>query len=814
MRTRVVILGGGTAGWLTAAILNKKLPHLAITLVESSVVAPIGVGEATIPTLTKTLRDLEVDEGEFLAATNATFKHAILFRDWLEPPGAERSDYYHSFEKYQALDTLRMPWLASAARLFTGSPNPDLTGAWLSRASSPAARPYAYETGIQATLCDRGLAPKRGDEGDYNGLVPYAYHFDADRFGAFLADLCGKRGVKRVLAHVQRANRAANGDIVSLVTDQGEHISGDLFIDCTGFRAELIGGQLETPFVSYSGHLLCDRAVAARVPHEEGRGLRPYTTATAVASGWIWDLDVRTRRGAGYVYSSHFAGDEEARLVLHDYLGRPEADFEPRIVKFDPGRRALMWKNNVVAIGLSGGFLEPLESTGIYLVEMAASLLASYGGAWGEDATRSTFNAKLVSLYDEIRDFIVLHYYLTKRSDTPFWREVRQPSRCPPSLSCRLEQWATRAPAVFDTTDTWQCFWYNSYRSVLYGMHHLPELSGSPGGDERTSTACAELMSWAADYASDRLPSHEEGIAATIENGTRLRAFAAPDPAVRDIVVDLERPTGALWVAAGTIRSPQHPDRGPEYEASALVPLGDWRAAEMPDLARAAEREAPLGRRVALVTVPSPVVEALRSVASIPDEAGSSSVEIAKERRRIFGLALGEIVRLYGDARVPSRILGFGRNPAGLVTTTTGRDGRRIGLHVDSWSNAPWSDRGTVDNRLCLNVGSSPRRLLFVPVTLEYMARSLAVRGIDVAATSPTDLGRLYLKSHPDTPVFALSVAPGEAYIAPTENMVHDGSTLDTAEDDVFITFLGRFTKREEAPPPGRSPLASAARPR
>lgn len=788
----VVILGGGTAGWLTAAILNRSLPNIAITVVESPGVPPVGVGEATIPTLTKTLRDLGIPEGAFLRETNATFKHAILFRDWLDAPGSAHPEYYHAFEKYQALDSLRMPWLASAAQLFTGCANPNLARAWLRRFSDGAAQPYAYETGIQAALCDRGLAPKMGREGDYNGMVPYAYHFEADRFGAFLAETCVSRGVRRILAHVRGVRRRADGDVAALVAEDGRVIAGSLFVDCTGFRSELIGREMQTPFVSYSEHLLCDRAVAVRMPHSENVRLRPYTTASATACGWIWDLDVRTRRGAGHVYSSIFATDDEAILTLRDHLGGSEAGFEPRIIRFDPGRRERMWKNNVVAIGLSGGFLEPLESTGIYLIEMAAALLASLNGAWHEEASRTSFNEKLADLYDEIRDFLVLHYFISKRADTAFWREVREERRCPPSLAAKLEHWAHRMPEPFDTTDTWQCFWYNSYRSVLYGMHKVPAMDG----EAKTSPAdraCADLMSWAADFASDRLPSHEDGLASSVSTDVEASSASA-EPANRYFSLDLGGRDERVLLTAGTVSAGAVRDGGPNYERSALVPLDAWKPAGPADIEEITVPDAPFGRRVSIVAIPLPVVESLREISARETEEGKPSAALAKRRREVMGRALAEVVRLYGDPRVPTRILGFGSNPAGLTTTTTGRDGRRIGMHVDSWSHAESANRGSVDNRLCVNVGESTRRLLFVPVSFEFMVGSLAAGGVDVRTTSPTDIGRLYLSRNRGTPIVALQIGPGEAYIAPTENMVHDGSTLGCHSGDTFVTFLGRFS--------------------
>jgi flavin-dependent dehydrogenase len=818
---KIVIVGGGTAGWLTAAILNRRLGALAkLTLVESPQISTIGVGEATQPNFGKTLRDLDVDEAEFMKRTDASFKHGILFNSWLHDPAETANHYYHMFDKFHGFDTLKLSNLKAAAKLFTGTGAPDVTSAWLRRRSKGTAAPYAYETGIQPFLCDRHKAPRSPEMPPYDGLVPYAYHLDADQLGVFLAELCLERGVERIRAHVSDVRTGPADTVTGLATQDGRAIEADLFVDCTGFRSALLGKALGTPFNSYEDVMLCNRAAALQIPHDDPPRIRPYTTSTALPAGWCWEIDLQGRTGTGYVYGSRFISDDEAAATLIAHLGPRAEGATPRIIPFRPGHRTSMWKGNVVGIGLAAGFLEPLESPGIYLIEKGAALLAELLPGLPSPTVSEQFNRKMIDLFDEIRDFLVLHYYISKRADSPFWREVREPLRAPEGLRAKLDEWRQRAPGPLDTTDNWLCFWYNSYRSVLFGMDWLPAAARDSGEadptQEQADAACAQLMAWAADQASDVLPRHEEAIAAIID-----RKGAEPDSpparAGRRFAVRLAGQHRRPSIAPATRHADRARPGNEDYEISALVPLDEWRDADDEELGRWLAGDGnEIGYTISVVRLPADIAAPLlalgREIAGSPPP--GQRVAMTPGQRRVLTEALGPLVRLYGDPSVPTRALGAAFNPSGLATTTQGPDGRRIGLHVDSWTQRPADERGTAQNRICINIGAGPRRLVFLPLPLDEIVAGLGASRGELALLGATDIARIFMRSHPDVPVLAVTVAPGEAYIAPTENMVHDGSTLFCEHGDLIATYLGRFSDRplRQPPPARRAPETAAQR--
>ena len=779
----IVIVGGGTAGWLTAALLNRKLGATAkIKLVESANIPTVGVGEATVPTLRKTLHDLDIDEADFMAATDATFKHGILFRDWLT---AGPSDfYYHTFENFSG-EALKFTDMHEGAVALTGQSAPDVGAAWLNSALREDPSSYAYRSGVQATLCDRMLGPKAPGMFPYQGLVPYAYHLDAARLGEYLATLATARGVERILADVTGWKQSAEGEIESIILSDGSHVEGDLFVDCSGFRALLIGEALQTPFVSYGQYLLCDRAMVIQIPHQEPRKIRPYTTASAASAGWIWEIDTRGRQGTGYVYSSQFTSDEEVIRTLSSHHQIPAEGF--RKIKFQSGRRAESWCKNVVAIGLSGGFLEPLESTGIFLIERAAALLASCAPNWRHWSSAEKFNAKMSVLYEEIRDFLVLHYHLTKRQDSAFWREVQRTERVPESLAKILDVFDFRQPEAFDTDDGWRCFTFASYRAVLWGMGRLPATPLSA-----PTIAHMLYMPWAADRISDKVEPHIDS----------LKGPRPPDPpeSMDKPCLQLDVPAGvSIELCSGT-RQPSSAERQTlELEHSSIIPVGDWQEASDKDLADWFVDEAMQpGLKLSVVKLPSHLAEGFLQIGRAMLSSTAESRHQPEHKRAVLNLLAG-IVENYGDPKNVTRPLGVGRNLGNLPVTTRGSRGQRIGLHVDNWSHGEALDRGNSDNRICVNIGSTPRRLLFLPVPLASAAASLERLGArEAPVLGPTDIARLYMRSHPHVPVFSVQIDPGHAYIAPTENIIHDGSTRGSNHDDLFVTYLGRFAPRRD----------------
>jgi tryptophan halogenase len=450
---RVVIVGGGTAGWMTAAALSRLVPGgVTVTLIESEEIGTVGVGEATIPSLHDFNRILGIDEDEFVRATGATFKLGIEFRDWARAGDA----YVHPFGRYgrdvDGVDFHQL-WLRQS-RLGEAGSDPGPIGdyclsekaARLGRFTRPAANPAAV----------------------LSSLV-YAFHFDAARYAAFLRGIAEGDGVVRMEGKVDRVERAAEtGHIDAVVLADGRRVAGDLFVDCSGFRSLLLGEALGVPFTSWRQWLPCDRAWA--VPSERSGPPVPLTRATATRAGWRWRIPLQHRTGNGHVYASSFIDDEAALAVLLDGLdAAPLA--EPRQLRFEAGRRERLWEGNCVAIGLSGGFLEPLESTSIHLIQSGIMWLMRLFPDRAPDRVEVTeYNRQMGREYDHARDFIILHYNATTRDDSPFWDHCRTMA-LPDTLAAKLELWAAKGRVFSETGDL---FTPHSWTAVLLGQHILP----------------------------------------------------------------------------------------------------------------------------------------------------------------------------------------------------------------------------------------------------------------------------------------------------------------------------------------------------
>jgi tryptophan halogenase len=462
---RVAILGGGTSGWMTAAALqrfmNRASPgRLQVTVVEGPD-GPIGVGEATIPTLRGMLSVLGCDEREFMRRTNATFKQAIKFVNWLHDPAKAPSHYFHLFQRPGVVEGM------------------DYGQYWLALHPDAAPNVYAESVVFQAALCHASRAPKVADSQQYDGAASYAYHLDAILFGRYLRELALGMGARRVEARVVGTARDAQGGLRSLKLESGAEVEADLFVDCSGFQGYLINQVLEEPFESWREQLYCDRAVAMQVPFHPGQRINPFTTATAMSSGWIWEIHLRARRGIGYVYSSRFISDEDAERELRAYIGPAANGVPARKLEMRVGRSRRPWVRNCVAIGLAAGFLEPLESTGIYLTEMGIKLLfENFPEAGHSEVLADTYNRQMAGLYDETMRFIVLHYCLTQREDTPFWRANKNHPAVPALLQEQLALWKYRLPCLFDDRGGLQFFGHGSQLYILAGMK-FPFLSGT-----------------------------------------------------------------------------------------------------------------------------------------------------------------------------------------------------------------------------------------------------------------------------------------------------------------------------------------------
>ncbi|MEM9056740.1 MAG: tryptophan halogenase family protein [Pseudomonadota bacterium] len=493
---RVVIVGGGSAGWITAAYMDAVLngersKAVDISLIESADVPRVGVGEATVPSLRDTLRTIGVDEAQFMRATDATFKQAIRFDDWL----TIGHRYFHPFDRRPSgrLDRAGLRWLTSDRTV-----------------------PFAATVSAQPALCEAGRAPKFLDSRSFEAPISYAYHVDAEKLATFLCELATRRGVRHIVDDVVDVDQDDDGRLLAVRCAQGLRLEGDLFVDCTGFAAILSGQRLGVDFVDYSTWLPCNRAVAMRIPFERHApaARRPFTVARALSNGWKWDITLADRRGIGYVYAGDFLDAEAAERELRDVEGRHSAGLDVRHLQFRVGRLAEPWRSNCVAIGLSSGFIEPLESTGLFLVEIAVATLCEYF-PFGGDARHGAahFNAIMQERYEEILDFVVLHYCLSRRDDSAFWCEVREARRIPERLQARLQLWRHKLPSLSDFHDTLQLFSHTPYEYVLYGMDFLRERIAGQPADRLPATTVPDSIARTVADASKRLPAHDEWLA-------------------------------------------------------------------------------------------------------------------------------------------------------------------------------------------------------------------------------------------------------------------------------------------------------------
>ncbi|TFI58975.1 tryptophan 7-halogenase [Sphingomonas parva] len=482
----IVIVGGGTAGWMTAAALAKVVgtENVSITLVESEEIGTVGVGEATIPPILLFNKMLGIDEDTFVRETNATFKLGIDFVDWRRPGHR----YFHPFG-------------------LLGADLPDRVGfvhfwlRWVQEGGNPDFSRFSAET--EAARVGRfARTPPTG------GALPninYAYQFDASLYAAFLRRFAEARGVERIEGRIVAVRRDAETGFIAAVTLQdGRSVAGEFFVDCSGFRSLLLGDSLEVPFEDWSRWLPCDRAVA--VPCARTNDPTPFTTVTGREAGWQWRIPLQHRTGNGYVFASAFIGEEEATEKLLSRLDGA-AQAEPRVLRFKAGRRRVCFEKNCLAVGLAAGFLEPLESTSIHLIQIAVNkLLDMFPNRDFHPAILSRFNDETNQVYDSIRDFLIAHYKLTER-DQPFWRHC-QDIEPPDSLATKLDLFRGRAqvfPSGFDT------FHETNWFAILYGQGFEPEsyhpLADNMSSDELRVTL-AQIRA-AIQKRVDGLPPHQ-----------------------------------------------------------------------------------------------------------------------------------------------------------------------------------------------------------------------------------------------------------------------------------------------------------------
>jgi len=478
----VVIVGGGTAGWTAAAAIARLIgANLNVVLVESDAIGTVGVGEATIPPFRTLHRLLKIDEADFLSKVQGTFKLAIQFEDWR----AIGQDYIHSFGV-----TGQGCWAAGFQHF------------WLKARQLGFAEDYGrYAPELMAAEANRfGLLPENG--------LSYAYHIDATSYSKYLRQLAEKDGVTRVEGKITEVRQTESGDISEVVLESGQAVKGDLFIDCSGFASLLMDKTLGTEFEDWSHWLPCDRAMAVQTT-SVGEPI-PYTRSIARESGWQWRIPLQTRVGNGLVYCSEYMSDDEARDAL---LSNLEGDVitEPKELRFRTGQRAKHWNRNCIGLGLAAGFLEPLESTSIHLIQRGVIRLLQmfpYDGIVESD--QAEFNRQMDTEFRFVRDFIIMHYHVTERTDSEFWRRCRDMD-IPDALQHRLDLFRDTG-RVFDSVG--DIFAENSWTQVMLGQGIEPR-SYHPIVDmmnEQELRQFMQIQRQKVDNVLNQLPTHQEFI--------------------------------------------------------------------------------------------------------------------------------------------------------------------------------------------------------------------------------------------------------------------------------------------------------------
>ncbi|HKV94705.1 MAG TPA: tryptophan halogenase family protein [Candidatus Angelobacter sp.] len=517
---KVVIVGGGSSGWMTASFLGKAFGRkVDISLVESPDIHSIGVGEATFSYIHLFFEFLGLREEDWMPECHAGYKLAIRFENW----NRERRHFYHPFQKFD----LVQGWS---------------TIEWWLKLRDQLGAPFDYACFSIPAICDAQRSPRyfngysfdRKVDGYINGSetnneslfvddlriqYPYAYHFDASLLARYLTGYAQKQGVRQVLDDVVDVRLGEDGRILSIVTKDHGEIEGDLFIDCTGFRGLLINRALKEPFISFNESLPCDSAIAMQVSGDHADHImEPYTTATALSSGWVWKIPLYHRTGTGYVYSSAFTSPEAAEQEFRNHLGKKADGCRASHIKMRVGRSARSWVKNCVAIGLASGFVEPLESTGIFFIHHGIEQLVNYFPRHGYDeASVKSYNKAVADCIDGVREFLTMHYVIGTRDDTDFWKATKHDLVVPDGLKERLQLWKERLPTDRTINPNFHGFTAYSYSSMLIGLgaapkrglailDHLPTAQVFAAFDElrRRSENLVKTLPHVYDYLSTR----------------------------------------------------------------------------------------------------------------------------------------------------------------------------------------------------------------------------------------------------------------------------------------------------------------------
>lgn len=481
----LLIVGGGTAGWMAAAALARKLAGtgIAIRLIESEEIGTVGVGEATVPHIRDFNRTLGIDERDFMLATQATFKLAIEFVNW----GGIGSSYMHPFAPFGP-----------------GAENPAFIHLWSRlRRAGRAGNLDRWSLPVMAARAGRFAHPA-ADPATPQGAYGYAYQFDAGLYARFLRTYAEARGVERREGRIDGVERAANGDVSAVRLADGSRIAADFCIDCSGFRGLLIEGAMQAGYESWNHWLLCDRAWAA--PCANVGPIQPATRVTALEAGWAWHIPLQHRAGNGHVFASAFLAEEAARERLLSVLEAPPLQ-EPKLLRFLPGKRKRQWVGNVVALGLASGFLEPLESTSIHLIQVGIeTLLDLFPTSQPDPLYADEFNRRMEVEYLRVRDFLILHYCAAARTDTPFWNHVRTMD-LPDSLREKMALFRARCVVQPYRHGLFQ---EPSWQAVYAGQGVTPEGGDPLAGEADLAAISAQAEAMAADIArmAAAMPEH------------------------------------------------------------------------------------------------------------------------------------------------------------------------------------------------------------------------------------------------------------------------------------------------------------------
>ncbi|TKB47378.1 tryptophan halogenase family protein [Thalassotalea mangrovi] len=463
---RIIIVGGGSAGWLSAGLIaaeheTKNSNSIEVVLIESANIPTVGVGEGTWPSMRASLKKMGISETQFLTECDASFKQGSKFSNWLHGGG---DSYYHPFTPP------------------VGFFETNIAQHWYPHRDKVS---FADAVTCQGQLCDNNLAPKQIATPEYAFHANYGYHLDAAKFSKLLQQHCTQElGVKHILDDVTDINSCPHSnDIASVSTLEHGDIQGDLFIDCTGSKSLLLGGYYGVEFIDQSSVLFNDSALAVHVSYQTPDAeIASHTLSTAQTSGWIWDIGLPSRRGVGHVYASDYISDEQAEQQLRDYIRADIGDqantLDIRKISIKPGHRKTFWHQNCVAVGMSAGFIEPLEASALALIEQSAKMIAEQLPANRQimDITAKRFNQRFSHHWQRIIEFLKLHYVLSKRSE-PYWQDNRAQHSIPEPLQELLTLWQYQTPFTFDSSRTEELFPAASFQYVLYGMGFDTDLS-------------------------------------------------------------------------------------------------------------------------------------------------------------------------------------------------------------------------------------------------------------------------------------------------------------------------------------------------